>query len=471
MSDFKWTDKSTVKWFIIYSEGHEGPYSLEYLEQKIKENILTSQNKVWAEGLVREMTLEAVLTLATSLEKKKQSKKIDQELEIPPPLPPLPEEEDVAPEIKIKEQVPRGKWIRPLGVLLSIIIVLSGLLYYGQDQKKKMDFNRPQGMNLNVADRIEKDLEFRGWNEPLFFKEYISSDYSRLWLTSSSFHKCSSVSTHFKSQKDNILSLKDEVVEFEAKGKLSDHLAEFDKFNFIMGKKVIAGMYDMTIQAQGCQWEGVIARLMNFGKDPESNYQAKMTVVLYSKGALEFKDILERLQRKKLEKVLHDERQIEQFWQGVQEQLQTLLAITLQIEQHFLDFISKDARKFHVNVLDMVSDYTQKFGPFLTNFVVDNEEHFKELSKSNLRGISKRKNYESQISESARNLGFTSMKLIEDFQKLKNPRRVQLNTFIDRVKNEFRIIKNELNQKIIQVSDDRSLSPLEDEELQNPSPE
>src|SRR5690606_36508373 len=94
-----------------------------------------------------------------------------------------------------------------------------------------------------------------------------------------------------------------------------------------------------------------------------------------------------------------------------------------------------------------------------------------EANLPEIKGISARRNYENEIAESARMIGHSSMKIIEDFQKLRNPRRVQLNDFEERVKKEFSEIKNKINQKTIQVSDDRSLPPDEDPQVESPSEE
>ena len=513
MIDFLWTDKSSSKWFVIYPQGHEGPYSLQYLESKVLAGTFSNQVKVWSEGLASEMTLEAVLTLASPVTNEVMADE-------PPELPALPEEnppaikKDKSPKLPVQnhptinndsavtkshipingEEVeaesieeddleeelapvkkvvmtPRKKWGgKIVAISLMITSLAAGALYYLQKEKKQIAIQRPQGMSLKTADRINQYLEFKNWDEPLFLKEFIAEDYSSLWLVTSSFQQCL-ITANFKSQKDKLLSLSDGVVEFEGTSVLKNHLAEFQKINFISGKKIVPGMYDMTVEARECQWDGIVAKVMNQGRAPEPIYSAKMTVILYPNGAEEFKDLLDRVIRKKLDKAVEEQNQIELFWQGVQEKLQTLLAVSLQIEQLFIDFLNKDTRKYKENLPVMINDYTKKFGQFLTNFVVANAESFKENKLKDLRGISNLKNYENDISESAKELGFTSMKLIEDLQKKKNPRRGQLNELIERVKNEFSQLKKEINQKIIQVSEDRSLPLVEDPEEHSPSPE
>jgi len=488
LNDFPWTDKSSDKWYIIYSHGHEGPYSLEYLEQKLKEEAINNQIKIWCEGLSAEMTLEAVLAMATPALSTPEI-----EDDIPPELPPLPIDE--APTIKeeppslkeetspveskvstvkeVQEVEEKNKTKRfPVASVLFLLILtlLGGAFYYLQNEEKEISLIRPQGMSLKVADKINNYLEFKGWREPLFFKEFVADDYKAIWLASSSFHSCE-VTAHFKSQKDKLLSLNEEDIEFEVSGKLKDHLVNFGKVNFINGRRIVPGMYEMNIRASECEWDGFIAKAMNLFQAPEEEYSSKMSVILYINGADEFKKLLDKVTRKKIEKAMREQNQVELFWQGVQEKLQTLLAVSLQVEQLFLDFIKKDSRSFHVNLPLMVNEYTDRFGKFLTNFVVANEESFKEFHLSGIKGVSTRRNYELVISEAARGIGYTSMKLIEDLQKLKNPRRVHLTEYENKVRKDFSELKNTINQKIIQVSDDRSLSPDEGQEVDNLSDE
>ena len=504
MSDFLWTDKSSEKWYIIFDQGHEGPYSLLFLEEKLKNQKINSQMKIWSEGLQSEMTLEAVIHLAES-----EYIVVNDDGEFPPPLPPLPFEEDnheTPPPVEIEDRV--TKFSRPEAVREEIeeseegqiesedeeglqdfeevevrkftlkhkilagvtgaAIMIGGVLYLLQNNKKEIEIHRPQGMSLKVSERVENYLQFKSWGEPLFFKEFTSDDLSVIWLASPGFQECE-VTAHFKSQKDKLISMGDEVVEFEGSGELKNHLTELKKFSFLSGKKIIPGMYDMSISATNCRWDGLTSRLMNLGHTPEESYQAKMSVILYPKGVEEFRELLDKVTKKKMEKTLYEQNQADMFWQNVQEKLQTLLAISLQVEQHFLDFLKKNERQYQANLKVAIAEYTKKYGHFLTQFVVSNAESFKELSQLDVKGISSRKNYELQISSAAKDLGHISMKLIEDLNDFKNPRRADLNQFENRLKRDFARFKENINQKIIQVSDDRSLPQDEASEEQSPS--
>ena len=82
LSNFDWTDKTSVKWFILPPTGHEGPYSLEVLIGK-----KTSQEiKIWAEGLSSPVILKIAI-------QNSQTDKANNDLL--PDLPLLPTEQDI----------------------------------------------------------------------------------------------------------------------------------------------------------------------------------------------------------------------------------------------------------------------------------------------------------------------------------------------------------------------------------------
>jgi hypothetical protein len=178
-------------------------------------------------------------------------------------------------------------------------------------------------------------------------------------------------------------------------------------------------------------------------------------VILFSKGSVEFNTILDKLIKKKVDIVTRELSQNELFWQDLQQKLETLQAVTLQIEQHLLDFLDEDSKSFKPNLKSMVDQYTRKFGSFLTSFVIENENYFKNLNRD--AGASQKRNYELIVKLASKKIGLESMKFIEEFQSLKkNPSPKDLNAYSARVKKTFAAIKTDISEKIIQVSEDRS---------------
>src|SRR6478752_3066366 len=97
LSNFDWTDKTSVKWFIMLPTGHEGPYSLEALQKRKTSHEI----KIWAEGLQSPVTLKAALEKSTTIPDPIVEEPED---DLPPPIPveellsetpPIPEESEV----------------------------------------------------------------------------------------------------------------------------------------------------------------------------------------------------------------------------------------------------------------------------------------------------------------------------------------------------------------------------------------
>jgi hypothetical protein len=457
LSNFDWTDKDSVKWFLLLPTGHEGPYSLNKLIYLQDQKKIAGDLKIWAEGLGEAVLLKEALRLSVET---------NEEDEIPdlPDLPPLPEDE--IPPLPLPEEeletrvntpvVKKRVHYLPWWGFISLVLLLMIFFAFSSLIKNHETFSvrRLPKMKVELHERILKENSFEGWNKKIFFKEYLPDDHSHIWLVSAGFQQCA-VEASFTSLPDKMLSLDEEKVAFKSQGQLSGHLVEFSSFDFSQGSKIIPGMYEMNVRASKCEWEGVIPKLMNRFQGPDKEYQASTKVVLFAKGPVEFSTVLERLLKKKQEDELRELNRNELFWQDLQQKLETLQAITLQIEQLLLDFLDKPATVFIRNRGPMIETYTRQFGSFLTTFVVENENYFKNLGT---KGSSQKRNYELMVKLASKRIGLESMKFIEEFQGMKrNPTPKELALLSGRVKKVFAAIKSDIGRKIIQVSDDRSL--------------
>ena len=196
--------------------------------------------------------------------------------------------------------------------------------------------------------------------------------------------------------------------------------------------------------------------VMNKLMGPDHEYIARTKVVLFSKGSLEFNTVLDKLLKKKKEMDLRELSQKELFWQDIEQKLETLQAVTLQIEQQLLDLLDEEPKNFKPNLKTMVDQYTRKFGSFLTSFVIENENYFKKLNRE-AGGSSQKSHYELVVKLASKKIGLESMKFIEEFQSLKkNPTKKELESFTGRVKKTFAVLKKDISERLIQFSKDRS---------------
>ncbi|HXH74413.1 MAG TPA: hypothetical protein VNJ08_05585 [Bacteriovoracaceae bacterium] len=468
LSNFDWTDKTSVRWFIMLPTGHEGPYDLISIKQRCGRSAFGHEVKIWAEGLKQPVAARIAFEKADALPPEEISAPVVEPVSMAHHLaaamsediPPIPE--DDIPPLPFEAYASAAEEPRIVrnksGYYAFFAMLVSGLFLFFIIQWIKgnegFSIRRHARMSLELHQRIENELSFKGWNEKIFFKEYVPADISQIWLVTSSFHECE-VEANFNSIKGKLLTVKDDPISFRSRGHLQNHVVELSSFDFKSGNKIIPGMYELDIKATNCKWTSMSARLANFFRPMDDDYVGRMKVILYPKGAAEFNEVLNILVKKKSDNELKKKNREELYWQDLQQKFQTLLALSLQIEQHLLDFLGDDPKVFRQNLKPTVDFYTKKFGHFLTSFVTTNEAYFAQLGEMESR--SQKRNYELMIKSTSKKIGFESMKLIEELQKMKNPKKGQLNTFSTRLKKTFADLKSDINQKIIQISDDRSL--------------
>lgn len=436
--------------------GHEGPYSLEVLEKRLADRKLPPSVQIWREGLPIAISLMDILTNI--------SEPTDED--VPPPFPPLPtineEGDHEMPEIELLDKYERQEKSRktlPVPVIVSgfvILIFIFGFFQWMKD-KEVFEIRRYPKMTLEMHKKIQTELQFEGFDKKIFFREFASTDLAHVWLVTTGFQSCD-VEAVFRSVKDRLLTMTDEDVEMFSRGKLSDHVAELNIFEFRKGAKIIPGMYEMDVKASRCEWGGVTPRLRNLFSSPEESYSATTRVVLYSRGPEEFQEVLAQVLKKKEEIKNQTQNQKVLFWDDLQMKFQTLHAIAMQIEQHFLDFLDKGSREFKPRLIVMTAQYTKKYGQALTEFVVDNEGYFAGLQNSDLRPFLLEKDYEEVVRASSKSLGLESMKFIEKLQAMKKPNDKEIKALRPQVLKSFEQLKAKINTLLIGVTEDRSKS-------------
>jgi hypothetical protein len=477
LSNFDWTDKSSMKWFILLPQGHEGPYSLDQLAQFHLKGKIKDEVKVWAEGLTEPVGLLKALRSGpqtsrpplTQIESVPKVDPVVEEVSIlsaadevleesaPPPLPVDDSSSASKAANEDKSQASQKSGFRSfLSLAINffgvVILVLGGWFFMLKDE---LDLRRYPQMGPEIFERILTENTFRSWGEPIFFREYLAHDFSHIWLVTRSFHRCD-VQATFTSLPEKLLSMDDQKIAFKSRGVLNSHIVELSAFDFLHGSRILPGMYEMEISASNCTWKNISSVVKNAFVPPQTNYEGKIKVILFPGTAESFQENLQNLLRKKLE-IREKEISAEQlFWEDLQQKLQTLEAICLQIEQLFLDFLDEKPAQFSFNLSNMVQQYTKNYGSFLSTFVIENEKDFKSTSAER---DSKKRNYETMIRLTAKKIGFDSMSYIEEFQKFKKaPLKKERLNLGDRVRQTYFSLKQDIGQKLSQVAEDRENS-------------
>lgn len=455
LSNFNQTDKQVQQWFLLLPDGHEGPYSIEQLEQKLKEG-LSPDCKVWKQGSEESILIKDLLAS-------------DDEMG-PPDLPPLPFEinDDLPPDLPVEVEeaefipeapiVPKKSTTVLVRLVLGATILLSlfvGIQYF-LESPESVSWSRPQKMTIETQNLLTEKAVLKDWKQDLFFYEGTSPDYSRFWLVTPQFYNCD-IEAQFVAEEQDILSLEPiKKISFRSKTRLENHVAEFDKFEFEDWPKLVPGFYKMNLTAKNCEWNSLRSKLANiFNKAPEKvelSYRIGIT-----SQKVEFLSIaLKKLAEEKFRMEQRKKLAADQFWQDVQQKYQTLLAVSLQVEQLFLDFVNSN-NEWKSSLKLMVDKYTRTFGSLLTNFVVSNEEDFKKLREDKVKDLSVKTAYESRIRGAAKGMGLKSMTLIEEWQKLSSKdARSKKAQNLKKVKDTFSAIKKDIENKIIDVTEEQA---------------
>jgi hypothetical protein len=91
--------------------------------------------------------------------------------------------------------------------------------------------------------------------------------------------------------------------------------------------------------------------------------------------------------------------------------------------------------------------------------VVANEKYFAEVSQGELRPLTLKKNYEEMVRLTSKKIGQTAMVVIEELQKLKKPANTRLQKIRALILKNFAGVKETINSKLIEVTEDRSQKP------------
>jgi len=455
LSNFSQTDKQAQQWFLLLPDGHEGPYSIIQLEQRVSEG-LSLECSVWKQGEEETHQLKDLLLPDMPVD------------DGPPALPPIPDVElnDLPPDLPLEDltyepvvevsiKSSSQNMIRLVVGVSFILCLLFGAKYL-LDKPGQVSWSRPQKMTLDSYQVLSDKLVLNDWDQPLFFNEATSPDYSRFWLVTPQFYNCD-IAGDFTAVEGDILTIDDiKTIKFNSKSKLIDHVAEFNKIEFEEGVKLLPGFYKMNLKLTNCEASTLKSKLAGLFHTIPSEIDLSYRIAISAQKAEYLSIALKKLAEEKIKIEERKRLNSDQFWQDVQQKYQTLLAVCLQIEQGFLDILNTK-KDWRTSLRTGIDKYTKSFGALLTNFVISNEADFKKLRDDKVNNLSIKTGYESKIKSLTTNMGQKSMTFIENWQKLSvksaNSQREKLKK---EVRTTFSAIKKDIEKKIIDVTEEQA---------------
>lgn len=419
-------------WYIIEEHGHQGPFSFIELQSKS----LNASIHIWAKGWPVPLNFE-VLRVAYQ----------PAAIEEPPPLPlltkklmSLKEETVERPQIFEEPEDKKGlnlaRKSKPKKIIIAglgaVFLVWSGLFFW---LNKSPHLQRPESLPLILFRMIDADFEKTKANGPIEILG-VSGDYSKVWLADRSKQNCTYDLSLVSEPLEN---LSGEKVSLQSEGESNNHWVLFDRWTFNLGFKLWPGHYQATLSRVGCQHRSKILSWLKPDRDLLQTFRA--TVFVGNKIDLE--NGLTALKNKALEEEQKAHQALVMSWRDIEEKCRTLSAISLQIQQGF-GLLSDYKIPWRSRVKNVVNRYTLRFGGFLTNFTIRNEEDFNRIGRQKVLEKVLLMEKGPIINNYAKKIGFLSMSLIEWLPKKTHPKKGELEKRLQNLKIDLEKVRQGL---------------------------
>ena len=421
-----------MEWFVITEEEHLGPFEEDTLISMYEKGEITGDSFVWQEGWEEAVAFSDVFEddeASTPEESQEHIADLDDEIKLefdeedspstevnlPFGLPPIPTEEEIVNDLKklssdtsvqldtptaataieeeavpvvpelevaqpttvladddefegefaadeddVEEQPSSKKKIFVISFLLIIALAIAGFFFFTQ----KTSFIRPSLMTLKDYERLKETSELLGTVNQFSFA--LSKDKKSIWIATNN-PLSGEVLIKLKGKKSQLLG---EAVEVKGRGKLMNHLIELKNFNFIVGSRLIDGIYDVSLQSS--QPLSIPLHRQAFHENNTNiNFTGKVLI-----SNLDIKSFKKQLQRF-LKRKFHNSKS---YWQEIIQKYQTVKMITDQIKTGFDKLFVEQPAPWPKRILNFETQYRQEWGQFFTEFVKANEASYEKLA-------------------------------------------------------------------------------------------
>ncbi len=407
-------------WYILEDNNQFGPFNEQDLQGMFKKQKISRETTLIKRGfsepiLVRDLIKKPRTIVKPKVVPKETPRVIKESFKRATPPPP-PKIEKKAPKAKItKPATSKRSIIKPLGLLASFALMCT-FFYFGAKTvitNQSFQLERPKDVRPKTFYKAKNQLKNAFDNKDHQWKFIASKDLKNLYLMSS-LPGTQSVRAKFTSIENKILG--NQPIEFITNIDLKDNLAEIKELNFSKGSEIIPGAYKVELEVLKnnlSPWQKLLLDDYTVKKtasvDLILKFHSKKT---YSKELAKFQ---------KLQK-----RRDNAFVQDIKMKYETLLSIANRISDN-LDKakkgpLSKPQVEFRKNYF--LQDYQMKYGTFFSNFVIENEKKFKDLTNSTDELKTGIIAHYSTLSSIARSLGMISIDAIDNFAKLAQNRDI-----------------------------------------------
>ncbi len=252
------------------------------------------------------------------------------------------------------------KILKLVAALAFFVLLSGGGLYFLAQQDTA--FPRPEGMRLQDYDRLRLTAE-QPLQAGLQVAYAFSQDLSRVWMSSNAA-TTGKLNLRLTSVAGKVLT--EETIRLESQSYYQKHFAEFTTFQFKQGKRLVPGFYEFEVQGQDLQLPTSLKlwRTMSASSAEPVDQLEHRSEQLYSMVQSKlFAKKLTRYQQQKREKKHEHVRELMIKYQA-------LAGLSSQIREALENALKQPAQ---VGAKQFEQTYTQRFGGFLTSFILDNE--------------------------------------------------------------------------------------------------
>lgn len=458
-------------WYVLHQTKKFGPFARQQILEMLKTGSVMRSQKVWKEGLEKPITsyelfLESVNAKSSkpAPEKKETLKEVFEEIvessenvesieddfDIPPPLPPIPSDEESLEvlsgeaenealdqevieepeEIIIHKEIADFK--RLTGQEVAVLPPLPPDIIRQKNKKKNLEHMLRKGLLLiaglclcAVFYVFFHDIYIVHWRsagrpQNIDIKDYkildkaashnpeklavaiMSSKDTKSMVITTNFVYDADISIELNSIDNKVLHRNPVVI--NAKSKLSSGQATFKDLIFEGADTIYPGYYRVKIissnEERSLYWYDKMFKV------PQKMVMEDLTTFLGHISITQFK--------KKLERYLRDRKRHGNKFEGdLKQKWATLDGIVNQLKVELIEMVQASSSNWKQTVSTFEKKYTKIYGSFFTEFYLNNEEVQKMLIKTNIKELDEFNDLYDELSAIAKSVGMQTVKIIE----------------------------------------------------------
>lgn len=514
-------------WFIFNQDHHLGPFDADEIRGRFHRGELTMDSQLWTEGLVgwtsyrdldqfhqtgeksklpkdepqwKKSLLEANRQL-DQIEPERVQKKLanlphqepiqliepeplfEEELvieeELPPPLPPLPIEEEeieeVVEEEVIEESVPdfladdsvseervevpqvqdsdhTGEFereaheedqaphpVRWWSGMILVVVALVALIWFIWPKRLVAPFSDLSDAQKSTLTHFAKNAPDKNW----LFKLIVDKEKGKLYLAANKSDHAK-LTIHLRGRPEKLLSLENS--ELMANVELNDYFGSASELTLNIGTSIAYGEYEVEISGKTSGWQPRLISLlktwpvfeeMKFVKryNPEVIYRGQL--MIYNGSQKQFEEKLVEFNKAiENKKILPLKDQLQR--------VQSMLAFHQAIKELFIDYIERITKG--KSIIGFERKYNLEIGPALTGLIIDNNR----LSVETMNVDKEQSKQYEILMKQGKDLGSIAADIvtrIKKMDKIKTADKTKLQNYFN---NRFERLELELKELISQ---------------------